>query len=158
MLGPIAAPGGSVFALLVLIVLALIGDYPCLLMFIVSSTPPLWEVPPKNTWLLRVYVCLFVCLSCIDHVVEWKSQKVVVQYQYQYQYQYINILIYIYWYININIIATRTPVGAKKVYSFCTSMHAWHVSCSKNSWQDHNLFSSNGAKYTDLKDWYHRAT
>ena len=28
MLGPIAAPGGSVFALLVLIVLALIGDYP----------------------------------------------------------------------------------------------------------------------------------
>ena len=28
MLGPIAAPGGSVFALLVLIVLALVGDYP----------------------------------------------------------------------------------------------------------------------------------
>ena len=68
MLGPIAAPGGSVFALLVLIVLALIGDYPLLIMLIVSSTPPLWEASPKKYLIVSFLslVCFFTCLHCVS--------------------------------------------------------------------------------------------
>ena len=46
MLGPIAAPGGSVFALLVLIILALIGDYT----FFSGS--------PTKKYLIVVFTCV----------------------------------------------------------------------------------------------------
>ena len=75
MLGPIAAPGGSVFALLVLIVLALIGDYPLLIMLIVSSTPPLWEASPKKYLIVSFLslVCFFTCMHCLS-CLELKSR------------------------------------------------------------------------------------